>query len=63
MPCNIKLYTHTPIGLESYFKNGTGVNKRLVQILFENLYMGNHSLEEFICKDRQGELKEKMKNI
>ena len=23
--------------------------------------MGNHSLEEFICKDRQGELKEKMK--
>ena len=32
-------------------------------INLENLYMGNHSLEEFICKDRQGELKEKMKNI
>lgn len=60
-PCNIKLYTHTNVGLVQYVNKKQGPNSELLKELFDLLYKYNHSLEEFIGQYRQKELAEKMK--
>ena len=62
-PCCIKLYTHAVIGLETYYRQGSGTNKDLIKVLFEKLTEGGHSMQEYICADRQEELSEKLKKI
>ena len=62
-PCRIKLYTHAVIGLETYYRQGSGTNKDLIKVLFEKLAEGGHSMQEYICGDRQEELSEKLKKI
>lgn len=62
-PCRIKLYTYAVIGLETYYRQGSGTNKDLIKVLFEKLAEGGHSMQEYICGDRQEELSEKLKKI
>jgi Ribonuclease HI len=63
VPCNIKLYTHTTFGLSNYNIKQKGVNKDLLEILFNVLQKGQHSLQEIVSNYNQDLLAEKISKI
>lgn len=56
-PCNVKIYTHTTFGVKKYNQSQVGDNKDLLEILFNKVKEGNHSLEIIVGMDHQERLR------